>query len=533
MTHTPARLTLMAVLPVLGYFLALEWTSWVTAGGVFEYPLDDPYIHLAMAEQIARGGYGVNPGEVASASSSPLYPLLLLPFAGQEAQRYLPLVWNLAGLILSAILWARILLCGHTGVGVNAGVKVGAGAIAGLWTALAAIFGPLALNFAGLAFTGMEHSLHLAASLAIVLGLIRFADTGRIGAPLVLGILFAPLLRFEGAALALFAAGFVAWRGPRGAGAVLIALALVPLAGFCLFLMSLGLDPLPGSVAVKLSMSETDRAPGPIAFVVEKLVNVAQRPREKLLVGFLAAALVLLMLPSLRGAPRRPVLALVVLAGLAHLLLGRFGWMNRYEIYILAALAAAMLALVDAATAATAPASVPVRLVALVPILAAGLFYLPETSTFYRFGGRGVHLQQAQMGRFVRDFWKAPVAVNDLGHVSWRNPAPVIDLWGLGSAEARRLRLSDPGPGWAGALAARKGADLAMVYAPLFETAAGDDWTPLGDLVIEGHRGYLSEPRVTFFATTPAAIAPIRADLKDWAKDLPRGALFLPAGAPQ
>ena len=54
-------------------------------GGVFEYPLDDVYIHLAMAEQIAAGGYAVNAGEDGSAASSPIYPLLLVPFAGTEA----------------------------------------------------------------------------------------------------------------------------------------------------------------------------------------------------------------------------------------------------------------------------------------------------------------------------------------------------------------------------------------------------------------------------------------------------------------
>ncbi len=510
MTPSAARLTLVAVLPALGYFLALQWAAFVTAGGVFEYPLDDPYIHLAMAEQIARGGYGVNAGQSASASSSALFPLLLLPFAGQDVQRFLPLAWNVAGLAVSALLWARI---------------VALSGLPGTLALLAAIAGPLALNFAGLAFTGMEHSLHLAASLAIVLGLVRFADTGRITAPLIAGIALAPLLRFEGAALALLAALWVTWRGPHRAGAALILLALAPPAAFCAFLLALGLDPLPGSVAVKLAMSETGRDPGLAAYIGEKLANVAARPREKLLVGFLAVALVLLAWPGAARTTRAPVLGIAALAGLAHLLLGRFGWMNRYEIYILGALAGAMLAHAG---------RLPVRLaapVALVPVLAAGLFYLPETSLHYRLGPRGVHLQQTQMARFAQDYLKDTVAVNDLGRVAWRNPSPVVDLWGLGSAEARRLRLIAPVPGWAGGLAARSGARLVMVYAPLFETAKGPGWTALGDLVIEGSRGYLSEPRVTFYATDPAAAPEIRVLLADWAADLPRGARFETAEA--
>src|SRR5829696_3748249 len=38
------------------------------------YSLDDPYIHLAVAEEILRGNYGVNPDEAASARTSALVP---------------------------------------------------------------------------------------------------------------------------------------------------------------------------------------------------------------------------------------------------------------------------------------------------------------------------------------------------------------------------------------------------------------------------------------------------------------------------
>src|SRR5262245_18537055 len=48
--------------------------------GHLVYNLDDPYIHLALAENIARGQYGVNLEEVSAPSSSILWPLLLVPF---------------------------------------------------------------------------------------------------------------------------------------------------------------------------------------------------------------------------------------------------------------------------------------------------------------------------------------------------------------------------------------------------------------------------------------------------------------------
>ena len=83
-------------------------------GFAFEYPLDDPYIHLAMASEISKGGYGVNSGEIASAASSALFPLLLTPFADTDFQRFLPLIWNVIGLVLTAwivgktIIWSGL-----------------------------------------------------------------------------------------------------------------------------------------------------------------------------------------------------------------------------------------------------------------------------------------------------------------------------------------------------------------------------------------------------------------------------------------
>ena len=62
-------LALVGALAALAGFAALQLAAFLIAG-VFEYPLDDVYIHLAMAEGIVAGGYGVNPGEPASAASS-------------------------------------------------------------------------------------------------------------------------------------------------------------------------------------------------------------------------------------------------------------------------------------------------------------------------------------------------------------------------------------------------------------------------------------------------------------------------------
>ena len=82
----------LSVWTALIAFGALQLAAMWKIGFAFEYPLDDPYIHLAMASEISKGGYGVNSGEIASAASSALFPLLLTPFADTDFQRFLPLI---------------------------------------------------------------------------------------------------------------------------------------------------------------------------------------------------------------------------------------------------------------------------------------------------------------------------------------------------------------------------------------------------------------------------------------------------------
>lgn len=54
----------------------------VLNGGAFCFTLDDPYIHLALSENLWKHGhYGVNLGEVSAPSSSVLWPFLVAPIS--------------------------------------------------------------------------------------------------------------------------------------------------------------------------------------------------------------------------------------------------------------------------------------------------------------------------------------------------------------------------------------------------------------------------------------------------------------------
>ena len=507
------RVPLISALSALSAFVVLMALAMARAGWVFEYPLDDVYIHMAIAEQILAGGYGVNAGELASAGSSPLYPLLLLPGAGTEVQRYLPLGINVAAMLASAWLWGLILI--------RAGLFEAGRAPIG-WAA--AVLGPVMVNSFGLAFVGMEHSLHQAASLAIVLGLIRLVQEERINAVLLAGMVLTTALRLEGMALGL-AAALVVWRVKGfGPAALCGVLALAPVVAFVGTLTAMGLDPLPESVQAKLHANDTIDLSWSDRFLAQFQVNIAKPAGLVLLVGSGVLLALMMAVPAMKQTGPRSVALAVLAATLAHLFFGQIGWMDRYEGYIWASLAAAILFVT-----ALGPRLLP--MLGVLVLLAGGLHaYWISWTQHFPWNIRAIYLQPGQSARFAQEFARVPVAVNDLGLAAWGNPDYVLDLYGLASAEARYHRTYDPSPGWAAPLAEKNGVQLAMIYEKWLGEAVGEDWVKLGELHIIPGEGYLGDSKVAYFATAPAYVESLEAALADWAPTLPEGAEWRPEG---
>lgn len=495
-------LTLVAALSAISGFAFLELLAFALAG-TFEYPLDDVYIHLAMAEGIARGHYGVNPGEVASASSSVLYPLLLAPFPGTTLQGLLPLLWNVAAVTLCGALWGRIV------------------ALAALpsrrLAMLLAILGPLGLNMGGVGFTGMENALHAALSLVTLIGLWRFLEDGRVAPWLAAAIILAPLVRLEGLALSLGAAGVIVLSGRWRAGLALGLAVLLPVAAFSLMLTRLGLDPLPGSVVAKMALA----APGatPLERTLVNLVSNLSKPQGLYVAGLAVGTLVVALL---RRGRARILLALAAACGLAQLLAGQIGWMHRYEHWVVLTMAGALMLATDGSRRDRLA-----RGVVLLAIVIGFPMFQTKNLSEYVWNPAAIHLQQAQMARFVHDDLQEPVAVNDLGWMAWRNDRYVLDLWGLGSAEVLHRRMQAPTGAWAAPILAEHGVHVAIIYARWFGAALGPAWKPVAELRMDRRIGRLGDWVVTFYADDAAMREKLTTRLAAFAPTLPGGATLV------
>ena len=137
-----------------------------------------------------------------------------------------------------------------------------------------------------------------------------------------------------------------------------------------------------------------------------------------------------------------------------------------------------------------------------------------------------VYEQQYQMHRFITEVYRGPVAVNDLGWTSYRNPYYVLDLWGLGSETARRLHRAHPtDASWMQRLAERHGVKLVMIFREWFPYLPCS-WTQLGELHLSGRNVSVPVDHVTFFAAPPGDPEAIRARIKRFMPTLPEGVRF-------
>lgn len=423
----PAWLLAAALVLGLGVFLIREQQL----AGVSGFPLDDSWIHLQFARNLAEGqGFAYNPGVPVSGSTAPLWTLLLgalFRLVGSE-----PLIAKVAGTaaaLAAAWLAARLTL--------EWTADHGAAAVAGMLTALA---GPVLWG----ALSGMEVTL----AAGLVTGGLLAHVTGRdlaAAALLALAVLARPesVLVFA----LVWAAG--SW-SPRRAAIFALALAVIvgPWAAFNLATVG---SLLPATAAAKIEGGLV----GVLSGHRESLASTfGTRPWRYLVewatwLGTVNALFPLVIPPGLwllwRRGGRRLLLpgTALILHPLAMALLAPYRGPDfqegRYSIHLLP-LAAAVATLPLATLTAWGAGSSAQRATArqLPRLLAAGLVVavlagLLPAATRYGWAVQNIEAMQGHLGRWVAANTPpdARLAVNDVGAIGYLSRREVVDVMGL------------------------------------------------------------------------------------------------------
>ena len=479
--------------------------------GKLVYVLDDPYIHLAVAENIARGTYGVNLGEPSAPSSSILYPFLFVPFVGFAFLEWMPLAIAFAASLATVAFWTRI---------VGSALEAPGEARGPFFAALVVTLLIPATNLIGVMFTGMEHSLQLLATAVLIAGLVAERGGGKAPWWLWLAIVLGPLVRYENLALSIPALGYMFIRGERRAALGTFAILGLLVGGFTLFLLASGHGALPTSVMLKGGLIESR---GTVEAAVSRIMgNLSQRQ------GALLAVLAALFAGTALGAQDRGDRQLAGWGAVAlglHLAVGPFGWFNRYEVYIWSAALLTGIVLFPKPLRTLAASGRPFAVV----VGAAGLAFAVGYPYIYTtlktpLGSNNIYEQQYQMHRFATEFYDGPVAVTDLGWVSFRNDHYVLDLFGLAHRSAVEARLRGD-RAYMDELTLQHDVHLAMLYGVWYPDLP-ERWRPVAELRLEKQRLTPAESVVTFYALDAAAEPRIRSLLREFGDTLPPGVGF-------
>ncbi len=415
-----------------------------TDGRLF-YALDDAYIHMAVARNLAEHGvWGVTAFQFSSASSSLLWTFGLgVAYAVLGVREWVPLALNVA-FSLGTLAVAEVALRRF-----GAPPLLRAAALVGL---------VVAFPMTGMVLMGMEHPLHLLLTIAFaaaaVEALARPRGTPREERRRTAALCFLAALlaasRYEGFFL-VGLVGLLLLLRRQVARAVAIGVAAVaPVVAFGALSVANGWYFLPNPLMVKAvgeGASTLSKILKP--FGSEDLAFLQNNRAMPILLalGVLAVAAHL----RARREPWRPqVLVPLLLAGMillhGHFVFSPMYWAYRYDAYLTGfGLFAAAVAIAGWPTRGALPRGAPAALLValLVPAVSdvrEGL--LPEAEIQGMRGFQGEQYQTAQL--LLRYYPDATVIVNDLGAPTYFTRARILDLVGLGNVEPVRIMRRGP-----------------------------------------------------------------------------------------
>ncbi|ACU61160.1 hypothetical protein [Chitinophaga pinensis] len=523
--HYPVIATLLFLTVVLA--LACRQVLAHT-GGHFCYPLDDTFIHMAIAKNFAlHGVWGINAQEFSAASSSPLYTLILAAcFKAGINSIWMPFYINVCFAFLLVYMTDLLL----QRFSLSAPVRC--------ITLLAlVILVPVPVMVA----SGMEHMLHAFLAVWMLYLSVPFLqpDNTTRNQVLLLSLVsgLAILARFE--SLFLLAGVVVAGiynRRWQQTGVVLV-LSLVPLIVFGYISVQHGGYFLPNSVllkASKLTGGGSQLMSSIQEILIYKLlygnntmVNIFTNryyPEGSSSLSGTTVIRLLLIIPALILVLRpnadnvntiskvKQLACIPLVNTFLHMALAAVGWLFRYEAYLVALdltvvailLYYFVLQLKNAARTYSllekaVGAFLLLFLCAPLPFRALGAFHnLPAAAG-------NIYEQQFQMGTFLHSSYQhTAIAANDVGAVSYLSNNKILDLWGLGNNEVAAGKLHGQySPEFLQQFSEKEKVKIAVVYDTWFDSKLLQQWKKVASWKITNNV-ICGGDEVFFYAVDPA-----------------------------
>ncbi|MBD3298870.1 MAG: hypothetical protein GF341_09465 [candidate division Zixibacteria bacterium] len=530
-TASPSRSPKWPVIVVIAVlaatFLGFFAYAYSANDGTAVFALDDPYIHLAMARNLAEHGvWGVTPDGFTATSSAPLYTLILaILFLITGPTTFWS--WFLAaagGMAVAALIGWRLAEWFP-----NRWIVI----VAGLWAAVVA-------GVPESMFTGLEHMLHAVSMLIVAHLLSRYAGDQQTNRKhdiyLLLALFVAGGLRYESLFAAPFVFGYVFWQGRRSLAVRAVIAAVIPAVVMGIVQLVNGAMILPNSLLVKGVAGHG----GGLGYLRRFLLQI-DSPFVSVLLILAAAGLLWAVInrQRLRDDPRVAATGLFLTVVLFQALFAQLE--RRYVPYLVALGIWAVIPWIGEWAQAvrdrlreSSTTSGWRQAAVWAVVLCLGVFpFADRIKELDRLPGLGhdVYLQQYQVARFFSSEYSGQtVALNDIGTTAWAGENRILDLWGLGDGKIAWKRFRNSYTTDDIRQAARR-ADVAAaaVYLHWFAPYGGlpPEWTLVGVLQLPpGVQTNVAGPQVMFYAPSATEARILSRRLKAFAATLPEEAIF-------
>jgi hypothetical protein len=452
-------------------------------GNHFSYPLDDTFIHLAMAKNIAQHGtWGINTNEYSATSSSPLFTALLSLLAKLfSAGIFLPL-------ILACIGTGLLIIAMHQELGNYTRLSP--------FNKLVVMAGTLLIGtIPALTLLGMEHTLQTALVLLFTHSIASLLTTNenQYAARAAAWASLMTLARYESLFFLAGALGILLLLKKWKSFFLLLSAGLLPVVLFGLYSISKGGFFFPNSIMIKSNQNFQYLLNGGTTFI----------ENTRSFSGLVVLGLIITFQKYRQQQFDRDfwILCLFLMAAIMHGVLISLSWFYRYESYLIT--------------------------IGSFHILKIVVEWIQEN----RWNGirrnatraiTNIHEQQTQMGLFLQQYYQQQtVAANDVGAISYYGNIHTLDLWGLGNNAVMKARKSKTWDyKYLQQLAAANNTRIAVIYDSWFEPALTQSWHKVATWEIADNFS-CGDSKVSFYGLTEAEALTLQTNLKAFQLRLP------------
>lgn len=457
--------------------------------GEYVYPLDDTYIHLAIADNFANHGvWGVTQHGFTSSSSSPIYPILIGIFIIlSDWGIYIPLVLNtiFAFLLFFVLirfadnemqnhLWGIILIIGIF------------------------IISPLSANI----YNGMEHLLHILISILFITSYIIYnKDKSYFKYLAILAFLLVGV-RYESIFIIIAFSLLELYEKRFRKAVIIMAVAILPIVIYGIISVMNGELFLPNSILLKgdapRNISSVLNFPMKI---VDKFMNA---PHLLALFSLSCCFLVFQYFTKNRSALLIKLHVICTLTALMHIAFAKTGWVYRYESYIMAMYCLIFIFSLKVLFEQYTKLSYRLIFASLLILFSipSGMRYIESLQNIPQMS-KNIHDQQIQMSKFLHNHYdESSVVLNDIGACCYFTSIRLTDFIGLADKDIIQLRLQKNfNKSSIEKLTQERNAKIAILYVQGFQEFLPESWIPVAKLKIHDNIGCAFD-EVTFLSCT-------------------------------